>query len=64
MPQGSQTHFRNWCVEKAGYETYETLNREPSGFDDKAQVRLRAAESRPCNSGQLPLAPRRHPETG
>lgn len=64
MLHGSQVYFWNWCVEKAGYETYETLNREPSAFDDQAQVRLRAGESRPCNNEQLPLAPRRNPETG
>lgn len=64
MLHGSQVYFWNWCVEKAGYETYETLNREPSGFDEREQVRLRAGESRPCNSGQRPPAARRGAETG
>ncbi|MCY1519854.1 hypothetical protein D9M68_546180 [compost metagenome] len=59
MLHGSQVYFWNWCVEKEGYETYATLNREPSGFDDEARIQLQAGKSRPCNNEQLPQAPRR-----
>lgn len=61
MLHGAQTYFWNWCVEKTGYETYETMNREPDGFEPRAQVRLRAGESRSCNSAQPPLTPRPQP---
>ncbi|MGE8685646.1 MAG: carboxypeptidase regulatory-like domain-containing protein [Achromobacter sp.] len=64
MLHGSQVYFWNWCVEKEGYETYETRNREAADFDDKARIQLRAGESRSCNSEQPPRAPRRSPETG
>lgn len=49
MLHGSEIYFWNWCVEKAGYETYETLNNAASQFDDKLIVRLPPGESRSCD---------------
>lgn len=47
---GSQVYFWNWCVEKAGYETYMTLDRDAAYFKDKPQITLRPGESHSCNN--------------
>lgn len=49
MLHGSEIYFWNWCVEKAGYETYETLNNAASQFDDKLIVQLPPGKSRSCD---------------
>lgn len=50
MLHGAQIYFWNWCVEKPGYETYETLNRDASEFDAKLVVKLPRGDSRPCDA--------------
>ncbi len=50
MIHGAQVYFWNWCVEKTGYETYVTSDRDAALFDAKPQIRLRPGESRSCNS--------------
>lgn len=47
---GSEVFFWNWCVEKPGYETYETHDRNADTFDDNAVIHLKAGESRSCNN--------------
>lgn len=47
---GSQVYFWNWCVEKAGYETHMTLDRDAAYFKDKPQITLRPGESHSCNN--------------
>ncbi|WMD21753.1 carboxypeptidase regulatory-like domain-containing protein [Achromobacter seleniivolatilans] len=54
MIHGSEQFFWNWCIEKAGFETYKTLNRTASQFDDKLIVELRAGESLSCNTDRTP----------
>lgn len=49
MLHGAEFYFWNWCVEKTGYETYETFNNASSQFDDNLVVRLAPGESRSCN---------------
>ncbi|MBC9908254.1 MULTISPECIES: hypothetical protein [Achromobacter] len=50
MIHGAQVYFWNWCVEKTGYETYMTLDRDAAYFNDKPQITLRPGESRSCNN--------------
>lgn len=50
MIHGAQVYFWNWCVEKAGYETYQTLDRDAALFNHKPQIPLRPGESRSCNN--------------
>mgnify|MGYP001952186315 FL=1 len=53
---GSEVFFWNWCVEKPGYETYETQDRNADKFDDNAAIHLKAGESRSCNNpGESPF---------
>lgn len=47
---GSEQFFWNWCVEKAGYETYATHDRNAEAFDAKAVVRLKAGVSQTCDN--------------
>lgn len=49
MLHGSEIYFWNWCIEKTGYETYETLNNAASQFDDTLIVQLPPGESRSCD---------------
>ncbi|CAB3625652.1 carboxypeptidase regulatory-like domain-containing protein [Achromobacter pestifer] len=49
MLHGSESYFWNWCVEKPGYETYETLHTVASRFDDNLVVRLQPGLSRSCD---------------
>jgi len=61
MIHGAQVYFWNWCVEKAGYETYMTLDRDAAYFKDEPQITLRPGESHSCNSWpdrQTSAAPR------
>ncbi len=47
---GSEIFFWNWCVEKAGYETYATHDGGADKFDDNPVFTLKAGESRSCNN--------------
>ncbi|NMK48188.1 carboxypeptidase regulatory-like domain-containing protein [Achromobacter sp. Bel] len=49
MLHGSESYFWNWCVEKQGYETYETLHTVASRFDDNLVLRLQPGLSRSCD---------------
>ena len=47
---GWTEYFWNWCVEKPGYATYETLLNSASKFDEDAKVTLKPGNSTPCQS--------------
>lgn len=47
---GAQVFFWNWCVEKPGYVTHATHERNAEAFDPRPVVRLRAGESTTCDN--------------
>lgn len=47
---GAEVFFWNWCVEKAGYATYVTQDRNADAFDPQPVIRLRAGPSTPCDN--------------
>lgn len=47
---GSELFFWNWCVEKPGYETYATHDRNADAFDPKAVVQLKPGVSQTCDN--------------
>lgn len=48
MLHGSQEFFWNWCVTKAGYQTYRTEYRNSDAFEPQLQVTLASGESTAC----------------
>lgn len=47
---GAEVFFWNWCVEKAGYATYATHDRNADAFDPQPVIRLRAGTSSTCDN--------------
>lgn len=49
---GAEVFFWNWCVEKAGYATYATHDRNADAFDPQPQIHLQAGASTTCDNPQ------------